>query len=499
MRAALVALAACGATAPPPAGPAIERHDTRQAPAAIDDAHVDPDTLDDAACRAALDRLGDRAPAAAIALRAARLAHHRGDDAEARAMVARAASAADAPAAHAALAALAAELAAPPVDPAVVAVLLPLSGKYAAIGGELRAAIALAPGDGTRWLFLDTRGEPDGAAAAVELARARGAIAILGPVGTREALAAARAASLRQIPIALLAPADGADPDAGVFRLVDSPGDEGRAVARVAASDGFPTVAVLAPRDDVGSEAADAFAAEAARLGLQVTARGTYDPTGGTLEPDVKDFLDLVPARNPRLAEHLARHPKKGWQTFEPDVAFSLLYIPDRGDRAALVAAYLPYFNVELRTTDFPDPAMLARKHGGRMPQVVQLIGGPGWHEPDFAIRGGTPVQGALIVDPCAPETGGDVAGQLAADYQARTGRLPSPPAAEAYDAALLVQRARAAAAGSPDPRGAMRLALAHARLDDGACGPATIDPAGELAHEPSVLQVSGDELIVAP
>src|SRR5262249_13038713 len=52
------------------------------------------DELDDATARGVLDQLGDRKPAARVALRAARLAHHRGDDADARALVARAASAA---------------------------------------------------------------------------------------------------------------------------------------------------------------------------------------------------------------------------------------------------------------------------------------------------------------------------------------------------------------------------------------------------------------------
>jgi ABC-type branched-subunit amino acid transport system substrate-binding protein len=479
-----------------------ETHETVREGSAVlpaDLSKVDPDSLDEASVIAALGRVGDRTPAAALALRAARLAHHRGDDAEARAYVARAATAEDEPSAHAALVALGAELALPPVDPSLVAVLLPLSGRYAALGAELRAAIELAPPEGTKWLFLDTRGEPEGAAAAVETAVHKGAVGALGPVGTREAVAAARAASLRQLPIGLLAPEDGGDAAAGVFRLVGSPSDEGRAVARLAAQDSFPTVAVFAPRDDVGGEAAAAFVAEAQRLGLQVTAQGTYDPTGGDVEPDVKQFLNLVTATNPRLREHLAKNPKKGWQTFSPDIPFSLLYIPDRYDRAAIVAAFLPYFNVELRTTEFPDAAVLARKHGGRIPQVVQLVGGAGWHHPSLPVRGGAAVQGALIVTTFAGDLGGDVAQQLGAAFAAKTGRPPSDAAAEASDAAALFAHARAQAAASKDPRAVLRATLAGARADDGACGPAAIDASGELVRTPTVLEVQGDELIVAP
>jgi ABC-type branched-subunit amino acid transport system substrate-binding protein len=507
-----IAAAMASACGPPPRDPDapewIERdvHATTRAGAAprgtpamrpVDPARIDE--ADEPTLRAALAGLGDRAPAGKLALRLARLAHHRGDDREAASWLAQAARAGDAGELGAALAALGAALQLTPVDRALVAVLLPLSGPHAALGSELRAAIELAPAAGTRWLYLDTRGTADGAARAVATALARGAVGILGPVGQREALAAARAAAADGVPIALLAPADGADPGAGVFRVVASAADEARAVARLALDDSFPTVAVFAPRDDLGSEAADAFAVEATRLGLQVTARGSYDPTGGDVEPDVRAFLGLVPARNPGFAAHLARHGKQGWTTFSPDIPFTLLYIPDRYDRAAIVAAFLPYYNVELRTTAAPDPARLARKHGGHVPTVVQLVGGAGWHHPSLPIRGGAAVQGALILDDFAGADGGEPAAHLVAAFQQRTRRSPSTAAAQAYDAATLVAAARAAAAAGGEPRAALRGALARARIDDGACGPAAIGADGELARTPSLLEVQGDELVIVP
>lgn len=481
---------------------ATSRSDSRAPYAPIDLAKLDPLTIDEldlATAKAVIERLGDRKPAARVALRAARLAAHQGDEAEARALLARAATAADEAEVHDELGELGKLVAAPPVDPKTVAVLLPLSGKYATIGSELKLAIQLAPAEGTQWLFLDTKGEPEAAVSAVETAMAKGAVAILGPVGTKEALAAARAAALHDIPIALLAPADGADPATGVFRLVGSPADEGRAVARMAQTDNFPTVAVFAPRDDVGQETADAFVDEATKLGIRVTARGSYDPTGGNLEPDVKELLGLVPARNPRLAAHLAKNPKNGWKTFSPDVPFTLLYVPDRYDRAAIVAAFLPYLGVELRTGESTNPDYLQRKHGGHMPQLVQLVGGAGWHHPSLTTRGGAAVQGALIVDVFGGSTGGDLAAGFAAAFQQKTNRSPSGAAAEAHDAATLIAQARAAAATTTDPRAALRAALARGKLDDGVCGPAAMDGGGELARTPVVLEVQGDELVDAP
>jgi ABC-type branched-subunit amino acid transport system substrate-binding protein len=448
------------ATREPPGGGSA-----RPAPVHVDLAKLDPltiDELDEATAVGVLDQLGDKKPAARVALRAARLAHHQGDDADARALLARAASAADESEVHADLTALAKEMPATATDVNVIAVLLPLSGRYSSIGAELKAAIELVPPDGgpgakkAKWLFLDTKGEPDGATAAVDTAVAKGAVAILGPVGTKEAIAAARAASLAQIPIALLAPDDGADPASGVFRLVGSPGDEARAVARLAVDDNFPTAGVFAPRDDVGEDAAAAFAAEAARLHVSVTAQGSYDPTGGNLEPDVKAFLNLNPAKNPELAEHMRKHPKDGLKTFTPAVPFTLLYIPDRYDRAAIVAAFLPYYGVELRQRETADMNKLQRKHGGVIPQIVQLVGGAGWHHPSLPTRGGDAVQGALIVDVFGSESGSDAATAFAAAFQQKTGRPPSSAAAEAYDAATLVAQARFAAAPAADPRGAL-------------------------------------------
>ncbi|HEY0195760.1 MAG TPA: ABC transporter substrate-binding protein, partial [Kofleriaceae bacterium] len=140
-----------------------------------------------------------------------------------------------------------------------------------------------------------------------------------------------------------------------------------------------------------------------------------------------------------------------------------------------------------------------ARKHGGHIPQIVQLIGGAGWHHPSLPVRGGPAVQGALIVDDFAGEQGGDAAAQLVEAFGQRAHRLPSTAAAQAYDAAALIASARAEIAASHDPRAALRGALAHARIADGACGPAAIGADGELTRVPAVLEVQGDDLVLVP
>ncbi len=104
-----------------------------------------------------------------------------------------------------------------------------------------------------------------------------------------------------------------------------------------------------------------------------------------------------------------------------------------------------------------------------------------------------------MIIDAFVGDLGGDTGAQFAAAFQQRTSRTPSAAAAQAHDAATLVGRARKEAAMAKEPRAALRSAIARGKLDDGACGPAAMDTDGELAREPNVLEVQGDQLIVAP
>jgi ABC-type branched-subunit amino acid transport system substrate-binding protein len=455
-------------------------------------------------------------PAAHVALRLARVSAHTEKEREARTWLARARDALarqDDAAVRAGIDELDARLGAGRTaagrvagriaDPAVIAVLLPLSGAYARLGSEMRAAIEVAAVDaasGARLVFLDTAADPARAVQAVdEAVRRHRAVAILGPVGQQTALAAAARAAELGVPIALLAPADdagqAADARAGVFRLWSSSVWEAAEAARLAVALGHTRLAVLAPRDEHGQRAAAAFSAQAAALGAEIVRSGTYDPTGSELEPDLRTFLGLDPLTNERLRQHLRRHGRAdGWKTFTPDVAFELLYVPDEHERAALVASFLPYYNVEVRSQELMDAVALRRKHRGRVPQVVQLLGSSGWHHPSLPMRGGPAVEGALVVDVHA---GGDTedfvseeAARFGQSFHDRTGRWPGRVAAEAYDAAMLVLAARARLEpGARAPRAELARILASAELALGVCGPARVEQ-GALAREAVLLRV---------
>jgi ABC-type branched-subunit amino acid transport system substrate-binding protein len=431
------------------------------------------------------------------ALRLARIAQHRGDVKNARIWAKRAGESG---------AAIAKALdRAEKVDASLVAVLLPLSGAHAGIGREMRIAIELAAGRGVRFEFLDTRGEEAEAERMVERAFADGAVGVLGPVGQAEGRAAATRAVELGLPMALLAPGLAPAPEVGLVRLWPSPEWEAAEAARLAVELGHDRLAVLAPRDDQGAAQTAAFRRAALAAGAEVVAIGEYDPTGSDLEPDLKRFLGLDPMQNERLRRHLrAKGMKEGWKSFSPDIQFDLLYIPDEHARAALVASYLPYFNIEVRNSDLMDTMSLRKKHGGRLPSVVQLLGSSGWHHAGLIPRGGAAVDGALVVVPCgglgsgSDDQGLDIADDaldLVSRFEQRTGHPPGAVAAQAHDAARLFLAARAAASArrGAGARAALATELARAELKDGTCGPARV-VRGELSVQASLLRVDGDE-----
>lgn len=451
-------------------------------------------------------------PYHAVALRRGLLAEHARDLAEAQTLLELAwGGAAPEPIAVRARAAAAAIEARLEVDPARIAVLLPLSGRYAAIGRELKSAIELAMTDarGAELVFLDTTAEAEVAAAMVERAVLElHAVAIMGPVGAHESAAAAQRAVELGVPIALLSPDHhGAAADVGVFRLWSSPEAEARDAVRVALELGYDRLAILAPRDEQGAAQIAAFQDEARARGVEVAAAGQYEPTATDLGPDLKAFLGLDPRTNERLRRHLGRvGVKKGWKTFSPDVAFELLFLPDEYQRAALVASYLPYFNVELRSHDVIDIDYLKRKHGGRVPRVVQLLGSSGWHHPGVIPRGGQLLEGAMFLDVYAGGADEQFATEAGARFfeafERRAGRPPSGVAAQAHDAARLVLGARAEAArrAGSRPRTAraeLIRSLQRATLEDGACGLARVAPTGEILRESVVLRIEGGQFVV--
>lgn len=384
-------------------------------------------------------------------------------------------------------------------DPERVAVLLPMSGPHARTGEELWAALKLAHKDAgdapaSKLKLYDTKGTEPGARAAALAAVLDKSLVAIGPAGRLESRAAAEVAFAQRMPIALLAPeSEGSNAENGVFRMMVSPGFEAEQSALVAVELGYRLLAVMAPRDELGQEQANAFAKAARAAGAEVVKIGGYGPDAATLERDFRDFLNLHRLTNDRLRKHLRTYGAKSWKSFSPEVGFDLLYIPDGLERGALVASYLPYFNVELRDRDDMSTGRLHRKHGGVMPRVVQLMAPSAWNRPGLAARGGEAVEGALLLSTCPGGIGTDLSAlgtQFADAFQAANGRAPSGTAAAAYDAMTMVLRARKEALIRGGQRRDLKRALRHVQLRDGLCGSLRMGPTGQVEGQIEVLRV---------
>ena len=388
------------------------------------------------------------------------------------------------------------------VAPRRVGILLPLSGAYRRLGAEARDAITLAARrfDTIELVFADTAGDASRAAAELERLVAEERVSlVVGPLGERESTRAAERAAQLGVPIAVLASSEGlAHAPSGVVSLATGDAELARAAAYYARVQGFSAPAVLHPRDDTGIALGDAFAAEAALQGTPVVQRGAYDPTGVTLEDDVEAFLNLDARTNERFRNHLRR--TGGKVPFAPDVPFDVLFVPGDAESAALVASYLTYFHVELRTIAPPDVFTLQRKYG-RIPQLVQLLGSAGWHHPVLMERGGEAVDGALVVDVFVggPEAQVSWAGAAEFDeaFTRAFDRRPSRLAAEAFDGARLALRAWHRGHGEADPRQGIARALRTAAINRGPTGMGSIGADGALKRYPMLLRVDGGDFVI--
>lgn len=165
--------------------------------------------------------------------------------------------------------------------PFELGIVLPATGEAAYIGQALFNGIRIAvdehnaarPRRPVRMIFRDSRASADGARSALTAAADAGARAVIGPLFSDGAVAAAAVAEARQV--VMLAPlATEETVTQGrryVFQANPTFPMRGRAMARYATGTlGLREVGAVAQTGTMGTAMADAFAAEAQRLGARV-------------------------------------------------------------------------------------------------------------------------------------------------------------------------------------------------------------------------------------
>ncbi|HEX2113665.1 MAG TPA: penicillin-binding protein activator [Alphaproteobacteria bacterium] len=250
----------------------------------------------------------------------------------------------------------------PPMQEGVrVAFLAPLSGPNAALGRALLDAAQLAVFEvGDDQLVLlprDTRGTPEGAAAAAESVIAAGARLIVGPLFAADVPAVA--ARARPAGVSVLSFSnDLSVAGPGVFVMGVPPRAQIDRVISFARSRGLSRYAGLLPNNSYGAAVESALRAATERVGGQLTVIERYDPATTDASPVVRRLASYE-ARRANLqqqrrelegredeASKQALRRLEGIDTLG-EVRFDSLVLPDFGDRLLSIAPLLPYYDID--------------------------------------------------------------------------------------------------------------------------------------------------------
>ncbi len=317
----------------------------------------------------------------------------------------------------------------PPVmarpSPVRVAILLPLSGPSAELGRALldAAQLALFELGGDRLLLMprDTRGTPEGAARAAQVAVAGGAELLLGPLFGTSVAAAAPAARAGGVNIVAFS-TDRTVAGAGVFLMGFMPEQQVDRVVAFARSRGLSRFAVLAPDSAYGTTVVNAMRRAARRRDADVVRVEFYPSDGSEAHEPVKRLADYGRRRGALLSERkalagrsddLSKQALNRLHALETlgEVGFDAVMLADGGTTLKAVAPLLPYYDID--------------------PAKVRFLGTGLWDDPGLGTEPAL-VGGWFAAPPPAAAAAFDQR------YASTYGRKPPRIASLAYDAVAL-------------------------------------------------------------
>ncbi|MCA9494050.1 MAG: penicillin-binding protein activator, partial [Myxococcales bacterium] len=369
------------------------------------------------------------------------------------------------------------------VNPRHITVLLPLSGKYEVVGGQVRDALLFGYGTAPIELdVVDSGGTAETAVAALEKAVLEdGAIAVVGALLTDETDALVEAAEDLHVPLLSLSQSY---EDVGVwtFQAMYTRADQVDALLTyVTKEQDMDAFAMFSPDNAFGQHAAELFTAGVAKRGAQITTHATYAPD----ETSLISYAKKLGTRSGSLAELKRKAAEAGGNpdtvVVPPIVDFDAIFLPESANRTPVAAAALAY-------EEFP--------MGDYIPQgydhQVRLLGLSTWNTVSLVTQGNEYTRNSLFPDVFSATVAGDEDPFVTA-YRGATSRTPSSLEAAVVDAGKLLA---AAARKTPDQRGAMRQALVEAKVSDSVTGADAFDPETQHAHRRMrILTITRDTL----
>jgi ABC-type branched-subunit amino acid transport system substrate-binding protein len=364
---------------------------------------------------------------------------------------------------------------------------LPLSGPYARFGESVLKAVTLAlglygdPDARVRVLVRDTRGEASRAAEMVRELADAGAAAIIGPLRSGEAAAAAPVADSAGIALLTLARREDLPrPGDCVLRVGPSPAHEAAAlVEQFAVARGLRRFAILYPDDEFGREFKRLFWDRVEQSGGAIVGVERYAPDAvdlqqpikrlvglGYLHPDEQQRVGLRDRLLRRPAENASRLAQPELQGLPPYVDFDALFIPDAAAKAGLILPQLRFFDV----------------------RGIAFLGPSEWNDPKLLEIAGTQAAGAVFASTFWARSDEPAVREFVERHRAAYGDEPDVLAALAYDAAALLRGAlERSGARSRDE---LRRAMLDTRDFRGVSGLTGFDEHGDSLHELRLLSV---------
>lgn len=360
-----------------------------------------------------------------------------------------------------------------PVDPKALGCILPLSGRNAAYGNRALDAVLLATGvfdaakeTPIRLLIEDSQSDPAVAGAAVWKLASAGITGILGPLGSQEAVEAAKEAQRLKVPILTLTQREGITTIGDhVFRNFLTAAMQIRTVVRYAqAGLGLRRFAVLYPDDPYGQEMVRLFREEVVRNGGEIRKEGVYGTDQTDFGKEIRAIGGVAPASPGD--EAAAEAPPKAVPDFEA------LFIPDSYVRVAMIVPQLAYHDLA----------------------GVRLLGTSGWNSPELVKKNPEYLQGAVFVDGFFANSFRPEVNNFIETFYMAYGREPDAMEALAYDAAAVAVQLLLENRGAT--REAFRSALAQVKDYRGVTGKTSFPPSRDAEKDLFVLTVKDGQII---
>jgi branched-chain amino acid transport system substrate-binding protein len=351
-------------------------------------------------------------------------------------------------------------------DPRKIVVLVPMSGKYEAVGKQVRDALGFGFGSASATLeYVDSGASPETAVAALEKAVLEdGAIAVVGPMLSDETEAVLAKAEELHVP--LLSLSQSYEDTTGHHWALQSMYSRGDQIAAlldwVTKEKGMDAFAVFNPDNDFGTRAAERFAKEVAARGGSVVTSATYAAESTNLG----EFARKLGAREGNLAQLRAEAVKNGGNpntvVVPPRIDFDAIFIPESSARTPLVCAALAY-------EEFPMGDFVPRAGGVKVP----LLGLSSWNNTQLVTQGNEYTRGSFFPDVFSAAVAGET-DPFVVEFRKAAGHAPIALEAAVVDVGRLLA---ATVAQGPTTRPAFREAALKASVPDAVTGATHIDP----------------------